>query len=409
MAEYKAFNAQHAIDYIKDLIKKGEADFFHPEHALTAYEFGDGNLNLVFRVSDEQNKSVILKQALPYARCVGESWPLTLDRARIEAQVLINHGAICPEHTTNVLHYNPKYALTILEDLGHLHILRSAQINAEHFPLLSQHVAHYLSHTGFFNSDFYLTAQDKKAKVSQFTNPELCQITEDLFFNDILREHERNNYPSELQGTVSKLQNNAELHLAIAKLKAKFLSCPQTLLHGDMHSGSIFVDQHTTKIIDPEFGFFGPIGFDIGSFMGNLLLNYCAQNARISDAVSRRHYQRHLLTCLQESYRLFEQSWLVLIAQQSTDLNLQAKGYAVFFMRQVLQDAIGYCGTELLRRTIGLAHVADIDGIEDEQARLSVQRHTLALGEQLVLNAHTCHTKEDFFSLLIRICRPLTD
>lgn len=401
MAKYVAFNAQHAIDYIKNLVTKDGYDLFDPDQTLSAYEFGDGNLNLVFRISDEQSNSVILKQALPYARCVGESWPLTLDRARIEAEVLLNHGALSPDYTAKVLHHNPEQALTILEDLGHLQILRSAQINAEQFPLLGQHVAHYLSHTGFYNSDFYLTAQDKKAKVSQFTNPELCQITEDLFFNDILREHERNNYPSELQSTVSKLQNNAALHLAIAKLKAKFLSCPQTLLHGDMHSGSIFVDQNTTKMIDPEFGFFGPIGFDIGSFIGNLLLNYCAQNARISEFVTRRNYHTHLLTCLQESYSLFEQQWLRLIAEQTTDNNLKAAGYGEYFMQQVLQDAIGYCGTELIRRTIGLAHVADIDGIEDEQARLDVQRHTLALGEQLVLNAHTCNNKEAFFSLLI--------
>lgn len=401
MAEYFAFNAQHAIDYIKHLIKSAGFDYFQKEAELTAYEFGDGNLNLVFRITDEQNNSVILKQALPYARCVGESWPLTLDRARIEAEVLLNHAAICPEYTARVLHYNPIQALTILEDLGHLQILRSAQINAEQFPLLAEHVAHYLSHTGFYNSDFYLTAQDKKAKVQQFTNPELCQITEDLFFHDILREHERNNYPAELQGTVNTLHSNHALHLAVAQLKARFLSCPQTLLHGDMHSGSIFVDQHSTKMIDPEFGFFGPVGFDIGSFIGNLLLNYCAQNGRINEFVARRNYQSHLLTSLQESYSLFEQHWLELIATQTNDNNFKVAGYGKFFMQQVLQDTIGYCGTELIRRTIGLAHVVDIDGIEDEKTRLEVQRHTLAIGEQLILNAHTCHNKEDFFSLLI--------
>jgi len=401
MAEYFAFNAQHAIDYIKHLITNDGFDYFQKEAELTAYEFGDGNLNLVFRVSDQQNNSIILKQALPYARCVGESWPLTLDRARIEAEVLLNHGAISAEHTAKVLHHNPIQALTILEDLGHLQILRSAQINAEQFPLLAEHVAHYLSHTGFYNSDFYLSAQDKKAKVSQFSNPELCQITEDLFFHDILREHERNSYPAELQSTVNTLRSNNALHLAIAKLKAKFLSCPQTLLHGDMHSGSIFVDQYSTKMIDPEFGFFGPVGFDIGSFIGNLLLNYCAQNARINEFVARRNYQSHLLTCFQESYSLFEQHWLELIATHSQDNNLKAAGYGEYFMQQVLQDAIGYCGTELIRRTIGLAHVADIDAIENHTARLDVQQHTLAIGEQLILNAHTCQSKEDFFSLLI--------
>ena len=401
MTNYVAFNAQRAIDYVSTLIESKQCNFFAPGQALSAYEFGDGNLNLVFRITDEQNNSVILKQALPYARCVGESWPLTLDRARIEAQVLLNHGAICPTYTANVLHYSEMQALTILEDLGNLQILRTAQNNAEQFPKLAQHVATYLSHTGFYNSDFYLTAQTKKALVSQFTNPELCQITEDLFFSDPYIEHERNNYPKQLQNEVDAIQKNNALKLEIAKLKANFLSNPQTLLHGDMHSGSIFVDCNNTKMIDPEFGFFGPIGFDIGSFIGNLLLNYCAQAGHIDDFVARRNYQTHLLSCIVDTYSLFEQQWLELIRTKTTDESLAPVGYAQYFMKNVLQDAVGYCGAELIRRTIGLAHVSDIDSISDDNARLTVQKQTLALGEQLILNAQTCNNKEAFFSLLI--------
>ncbi|MDC3213652.1 S-methyl-5-thioribose kinase [Pseudoalteromonas distincta] len=401
MTNYVAFNAQRAIDYVSTLIESKQCNFFESGQTLSAYEFGDGNLNLVFRITDEQNNSVILKQALPYARCVGESWPLTLDRARIEAQVLLNHGAICPTYTANVLHYSEMQALTILEDLGNLQILRTAQNNADQFPKLAQHVATYLSHTGFYNSDFYLPAQTKKALVSQFTNPELCQITEDLFFSDPYIEHERNNYPKQLQNEVGAIQKNNALKLEIAKLKANFLSNPQTLLHGDMHSGSIFVDCNNTKMIDPEFGFFGPIGFDIGSFIGNLLLNYCAQYGHIEDFVARRNYQTHLLSCIVDTYSLFEQQWLELIRTKTTDESLAPVGYAQYFMKNVLQDAVGYCGAELIRRTIGLAHVSDIDSISDDNARLTVQKQTLALGEQLILNAQTCNNKEAFFSLLI--------
>jgi 5-methylthioribose kinase len=401
MANYVAFDAQRAIEYVNSLIDSKQYDFFNAGAHLTAYEFGDGNLNLVFRISDEHHNSIILKQALPYARCVGESWPLTLDRARIEAQVLLNHGAICPQNTAKVLHYNQAYALTILEDLGHLKILRTAQNNAGQFPRLAEHVATYLSHTGFYNSDFYLTAQHKKALVQQFTNPELCQITEDLFFSDPYTDHERNHFDEQLTTHVHALRDNTALKLEVAKLKANFLSNPQTLLHGDMHSGSIFVDTNTTKVIDPEFGFFGPVGFDIGSFIGNLLLNYCAQAGHIEEFVARRNYQTHLLSCIVESYNLFEQQWLTLIANHSTDRTLNTEGYPQYFMKTVLQDAIGYCGTELIRRTIGLAHVVDIDSIEDENTRLAVQKQTLSLGEQLILNAKSCDNKDAFFSLLI--------
>ena len=401
MANYVAFDAQRAIEYVNSLIDSKQYDFFNAGASLTAYEFGDGNLNLVFRISDEHHNSIILKQALPYARCVGESWPLTLDRARIEAQVLLNHGAICPQNTAKVLHYNQAYALTILEDLGHLKILRTAQNNAEQFPKLAEHIATYLSHTGFYNSDFYLTAQHKKALVQQFTNPELCQITEDLFFSDPYTDHERNHFDEQLTTHVHALRDNTALKLEVAKLKANFLSNPQTLLHGDMHSGSIFVDTNTTKVIDPEFGFFGPVGFDIGSFIGNLLLNYCAQAGHIEEFVARRNYQTHLLSCIVESYNLFEQQWLTLIANHSTDRTLNTEGYPQYFMKTVLQDAIGYCGTELIRRTIGLAHVVDIDSIEDENTRLAVQKQALSLGEQLILNAKSCDNKDAFFSLLI--------
>lgn len=34
------------------------------------------------------------------------------------------------------------------------------------------------------------------------------------------------------------------------------------------------VDETSTYVIDSEFSFYGPMGFDIGAFIGNLWLNY---------------------------------------------------------------------------------------------------------------------------------------
>ena len=39
-------------------------------------EVGDGNLNLVFIVKGRKG-IIVIKQALPYVRVVGEDWPLT--------------------------------------------------------------------------------------------------------------------------------------------------------------------------------------------------------------------------------------------------------------------------------------------------------------------------------------------
>jgi len=58
-------------------------------------EVGDGNLNLVFLVKGPK-KTVVVKQALPYVRCVGESWPLTLERAFYEEAALEEEGKHTP-------------------------------------------------------------------------------------------------------------------------------------------------------------------------------------------------------------------------------------------------------------------------------------------------------------------------
>ena len=42
-------------------------------------EVGDGNLNLVFLVEGPAG-GICVKQALPYVRLVGASWPMTLER-----------------------------------------------------------------------------------------------------------------------------------------------------------------------------------------------------------------------------------------------------------------------------------------------------------------------------------------
>lgn len=50
-------------------------------------EVGDGNLNVVYIVNGPQ-ASIIVKQALPYVRLVGDSWPLPLSRTFFEYQAL---------------------------------------------------------------------------------------------------------------------------------------------------------------------------------------------------------------------------------------------------------------------------------------------------------------------------------
>jgi len=274
----------------------------------------------------------------------------------------------------------------VQEDLSDHQIWRSELVKGRYYPLAAGQLAEYLAQTLFHTSDFYQSAQKKKAEVSRFTNPELCQITEDLFFTDPYIDHERNQFDDALLPQVQDLRHDAALKLAVAGLKHGFLSKAEALLHGDIHSGSIFVAEGKLKAIDAEFGFYGPIGFDLGTVLGNLLLNYCGLPGLLGprDAADGREQR---LQDVRELWLIFADRFLTLCHQHTRDVALALPGYAEQFLQQVWRDAVGYAGTELIRRTIGLAHVADLDSINDPAMRADCQRSALSLGRTLIVNA----------------------
>jgi len=332
-------------------------------------------------------------------RCVGESWPLTLDRARLEAQTLIEHYKYCPQHTVRVTHYDETLAVMVMEDLSSHRIWRGELVKGAFYPQAAAQLGEYLAQTLFHTSDFVLHPHQKKAEVARFLNPEMCEITEDLFFNDPYTDHERNSYPQALEPLVASLREDEALRIAVAGLKHRFFAHAEALLHGDIHSGSIFVADNSLKAIDAEFGYFGPIGFDVGTALGNLLINYCGLPGLLAprEAAEGRELR---LNDVREVWNTFAARFLALAQEKTADVALAYPGYAQAFLRKVWADTIGYCGTELIRRTVGMSHVADMKLIKDEAMRTECIRSCITLGRTLILAADHI---EDAEALIARI------
>ncbi|WP_235603109.1 hypothetical protein [Piscirickettsia litoralis] len=141
MNKYQALTPKTAIEYIKK-----HNIFFANFDDLHCEEIGDGNLNLVFRIlSNDESKSLIIKQALPYARCVGESWPLSLDRARIEAESAQIQAQICPDYVPKIYHTDNTLALTIMEDLSDHVVLRKGLIAGQDYPNFPEQIGCFLA------------------------------------------------------------------------------------------------------------------------------------------------------------------------------------------------------------------------------------------------------------------------
>jgi 5-methylthioribose kinase len=390
---YEPLNELTVLDVVKGL------DFFEDgsNERLTVEEIGDGNLNLVFRIAQSgSKKSLIVKQALPYAKVVGESWPLTLDRARIESEALKKEAESVPQLLPKIYFSDQTLAVTVMEDLSDHTILRQALIQGKTYPELAKDMAAFLAKTAYFSSDFYLHPFEKKAQVAKFINPELCKITEDLVFTDPFFDHDTNDFPAELLVEARKLWNDTELLNETAQLKYTFLTSAEVLLHGDLHTGSIFVKEDSTKVIDPEFAFYGPAGFDIAHFFANLILNYLSQNAHAVEPFHRESVQIYLLETIEKTWLGYVETFSALWREKSLDPFTKTEGVLETFLKRTFQASIGFAGCEVIRRTIGLAHVADLDSIEEKEVELFYKKKALELGCHLIKNRRSFHNIKQF-------------
>lgn len=371
---YEALTETTAIALAKTL------ELFSADADLICHEIGDGNLNMVFRITEPAAKrGIIIKQALPYVRVIGEGWPLTLNRAVIESEALRHFAQHVPQYVPEIYYTDPTYAITVMEDLSHLTIVRTGLASGSTYPLLSTHIGEFLAKTLFATSDFAMGPQDKRELALQFHNPELCKITENFVFTYPLFDHETNDVEPLLRPIAEQIWGDQVLLLEAAKLKQTFITHAEALLHGDLHTGSIFASDKETKVIDPEFAFYGPIGFDIGLFIANTLLSALAREESGRDA---------LLFHITNVWDIFVDTFSTLWQQHNVEEFAPIQGYLEYQLQRIFEDAVGFAGSEIMRRIFGLAHARDIEAIVEDNHRLIVKRNAATLGRDFIVNRY---------------------
>ena len=130
-------------------------------------EVGDGNLNLVFIVIGSKGK-IVIKQALPYVRVVGDSWPLTLERAYFEYNALVRQEDRDPGIVPSVFHFDREQGLIAMECLDSHKILRGKLIAGEQVENLGDVIGKHCARLAFKGSDLFMDTKDKKHDVSLF-------------------------------------------------------------------------------------------------------------------------------------------------------------------------------------------------------------------------------------------------
>ncbi|KAL4457683.1 hypothetical protein ABPG75_012548 [Micractinium tetrahymenae] len=367
----------------------------------TVREVGDGNINFVY-ILEGPTGALCVKQALPYVRCVGESWPLSQDRVRIEAEALAAEAAHCPQHVPAVYTYDARMCIIAMQYLAPPHIIvRKGLIEGRIYPRLAAHLAAFLAETLFRTSLLALPSDQFRANIAQFTNTEMCRLTEQVIFTDpyYAAQHNRHTAP-QLDGDVAELHADVAARVAASKLKAKFTEQHQALLHGDLHTGSIMATEETTYVIDPEFAYYGPVAFDVGKILANLLLAFFACDGHATEAAPRSEQRRWLLQCARELWGGFRQRFTelwrahgakgdacsaALFSGDSAEAAAALEAAQQQFMDELWADSLGFMGAVMIRRIVGIAHVADMDSIPDADVRAACERRALRFGRCLLV------------------------
>ena len=361
-------------------------------------EVGDGNLNLVYTVSSDAG-DIIVKQALPYVRLVGDSWPLPLSRSFYEHEVLVRQAKRDPGSVPQIIYFNKVQAIIAMEMLLPHVILRKKLIAGEYVDGLAQRLGEFCARTAFRGSDLSLQTADKKSDTALFQgNLALMGITESLVFTEPYFAAEMNHHTDGLDPIVRILRSDVEMKTEAQKMLLKFTANTETLCHGDLHSGSVMCTDNETKVIDPEFGFYGPMGFDIGMLISNYLMAYFSQPShRESDTLLE--YQTWILKVIEGTCEAFQQEFKNLWNSERTGILFPQSMFedqgdsSEFALNEMLehiwQDAVAISGIEMHRRVLSLAHNADFEEISDTKKRSQLEARNLMMGRELILNSKT--------------------
>lgn len=393
-SKYFLMKEKDVIDYVLEKLP----DYGWDKASMRTKEIGDGNLNYVFRVIDDKGNSVIVKHAGETLR-ISSEMTVSVDRNRIESEILILQDKYAPGSVPKIYMYDTVMCACIMEDLSDHQLMRYAMMEHKIFPRFADDITTFMVNTLLMTTDVVMEHKEKKALVKSFINPELCEITEDLVLTEPYLDNNGRNlvFEPNKDFVQKELYSDKALHLEISKLKFDFMNNAQALLHGDLHTGSIFIKEDSTKVFDPEFAFYGPIGYDVGNVIANLIFAWDNGNA-----YGKTEFCDWVLKTIVDVIDMFKEKFLKAFDEHATEIMAKQEGFKEYYLNSILADTASYTGTELNRRTVGMAQVKDVTTIEDEKKRMFAERVNIFCAKDCIMNRNSFRCGKDYIDALER-------
>ena len=134
-------------------------------------------------------------------------------------------------------------------------------------------------------------------------------------------------------------------------------------------------------VFDPEFCFYGPMGYDIGNVVANIIFAWCN-----GDVAGETEFCQWAESVITDVINMTMDKMNKYYDEHVTDTMCKTPGYKEYYMGTILADTSAVTGLELIRRTVGMANVKDITTIADEKARTRAERICITAAIDFIKN-----------------------
>lgn len=381
---------------IIEKLSREHTNLFDQSEGLEVTEVGDGNVNYIYLVEGKEN-SVIVKFADSFIRN-SDTRQLSTKRNEIEYDILKEQYELSNGQAPKVYYYSPEYNCIIMENLSDYAVLREGMVQKNIYPHLGTDIGKFLYDTLVKTTDLVMDVEKKKEMQSKLVNVDMCEISERLVFTEpYLNNQGLNNFQEENKEFVAReLYQDKLLHLEIAKLKNQFMNKSESMIHGDLHGGSIFINEQDIKVFDPEFAFYGPMGYDIGNVVGNLIISYVTAVF----TQDKENYTNWLNNSIEETMTSFINTYNTNFLKDVKTPMFNTEEFKESYLTSIYSDTLGYAATEMIRRTVGVAKVWDLERNKTHDQMAKIERVIIRIGKVFINKRAELAKDRSFMSIV---------
>ena len=345
----------------------------------------EGYVNFLFRVS-QNDKSYIVKQARTYLRQEGIVDYLSTERNQLEYLSFVLRAKIISDHVPKVYFIDTVNNVFMMDDLSRESRIMRFQLNeGKEFPLFARQIGTFMAKNHFYTSELYLSKETFRSLQYHFFNPHMRQIMEDIVLNKV-------DFGADLPTPLKKISDHfwerPEIRLAILKVRENFIKKGECLVHGDLHTSNLFVNDKNVFVTDMEYAFVAPFSYDIGYLLANFISQYAAFNFKMDLSKAKRAaYQNYLLNTIEQVFEVYFECFRAAFEREAKALYKETAGYLEHLFKDIFQESLGVMAVANMLRIINLALFPDFDCITNSPTdKLLAQCLSLKIDEYLLFN-----------------------